>query len=115
MNKEPLWTVAGITAAVVAIITLITAFGVDITGEQREAIIGVVAVAAPLMVAIVARRKVYSQATVDQLAEEAVIVDPIAEDIGPEDVFAEEDLEDVEDDLYLEEDPLLGEVVDGRG
>lgn len=58
MNTEPLWTVAGITAAVTALIALLTAFGLDLTEAQSTAILGVVAVLAPTVVALVARSKV---------------------------------------------------------
>ena len=58
MNNEPLWTVAGITAAVTALIALLTAFGLDLTEAQSNAILGVVAVLAPTVVALVARSKV---------------------------------------------------------
>ena len=58
MTREPLITVATITAAVSAVLALLVAFGIDLTGEQQTAILGVVAVAAPLVVGVVARRKV---------------------------------------------------------
>lgn len=58
MNREPLITVASITAAVVAVLSLLTAFGMPLTDDQRQAILGVVAVAAPLVVGLVARAKV---------------------------------------------------------
>ena len=56
-------TVASITAFAVAVLALITAFGVPLSGGQREAILGVLAVVAPL-VTILARRWTYSPATV---------------------------------------------------
>ena len=64
MNREPLITAATITAAVTAVITLLVAFGVPLTPEQQTAILGVVAVAGPLVVGIVARSKVAAWATV---------------------------------------------------
>lgn len=57
MKNEPVLTVAGVTAAVSAVITLLVAFGVDLTEAQTNAILGVVAVAAPLVV-VVARKYV---------------------------------------------------------
>tara|TARA_R100001244_G_scaffold6385_8_gene7500 strand:+ start:604 stop:813 length:210 start_codon:yes stop_codon:yes gene_type:complete len=50
--------VAGITAAVAAVLALLVAFGLDMTAEQQTAILGVVAVVAPLVAAIVTRSKV---------------------------------------------------------
>ncbi len=58
MTKEPLWTVAGITAAASAVIGLLSAFGLDLTEAQHNAILGVIAVAAPVVVALVTRSKV---------------------------------------------------------
>jgi predicted amino acid dehydrogenase len=61
MKNEPLRTVAGITAAVSAVLTLLVAFGVNLTDAQNTAILGVAGVLAPLVVAWVAwvaRRKV---------------------------------------------------------
>ncbi len=58
MKTEPLWTVAGVTAAVSALIALLTAFGLELSQEQTTAILGVVAVAAPAVVAAVGRGRV---------------------------------------------------------
>lgn len=58
MTREPLVTVASITAAVAAVIALVVAFGVHLTGDQQTAILGVVGVVAPAVVAIVTRPKV---------------------------------------------------------
>lgn len=106
MKREPLWTVAGIVAAVAAIITLATSFGLSITAEQHEAILGVVAVAAPLIVAWVGRGRVYSPDTVDRLAEEAAVLDPLADDIEFDDEFDDDEDEDEDDD----DDPLVDDV-----
>ena len=58
MTNEPLVTTATVTAAVSAVLTLLVAFGVDLTEGQTTAILGAVGVAAPLVVALVARAKV---------------------------------------------------------
>ena len=58
MTNEPLLTVASVTAAATAIIGLLVAFGLELSGEQQTAILGVVAVVAPVVVGVVARRKV---------------------------------------------------------
>ena len=58
MNREPLVTVAGITAAVTALLTLLAAFGLPLSDTQQTAVLGVVAVAAPLVVALFTRPKV---------------------------------------------------------
>ncbi len=58
MNSEPLVSVATITAAVVALIGLAVAFGLNLTGDQQTSILAVVAVVAPLIVAAGARGRV---------------------------------------------------------
>jgi len=55
MKREPVITVASLTAVVSAVITLAVSFGLDLSDDQRQAILGVVAVVAPLVV-MVARR-----------------------------------------------------------
>jgi hypothetical protein len=61
--KEPLVNPTVITAAVAALIALVVAFGVDLTDAQTGAILTFVAVVAPIVVAVWARRKVFSPAT----------------------------------------------------
>lgn len=58
MTREPLLSAAGITAVVTAAITLLTAFGLDLTTDQTAAILGAVAVVGPIAVALVTRGKV---------------------------------------------------------
>lgn len=58
MNREPLVTVATITALVAAILGLLVSFGIDLTKDQQNAILAVAAVVAPLVVAAFARGKV---------------------------------------------------------
>lgn len=58
MKREPLITAATASAVVAALITLIVAFGADISEDQTKAILGFVGVIAPLAVAAVARGKV---------------------------------------------------------
>ena len=58
VNREPLVTVASITALVGALIALLVSFGVKLTGDQQTAILAVTTVVAPLLVAAIARRKV---------------------------------------------------------
>ena len=58
MKNEPLVTLASITAGVTALLALLVAFGIPITQEQQVAILGVVAVVAPFVVAIAGRAQV---------------------------------------------------------
>ncbi|RCK68254.1 hypothetical protein DT076_16525 [Desertihabitans brevis] len=64
MNREPLFTVGGITAAVAAVLALLVAFGVPLTDDQQKAILGVVAALGPLAVALITRRYTAAWATV---------------------------------------------------
>lgn len=58
MQNEPLVTVATITAFVAAVLGLFVEFGLALTDGQQSAIQGLVAVAAPVVVALVVRPKV---------------------------------------------------------
>lgn len=71
MNREPLVATSAITAGVAAVIALLASFGVNLTHDQTVAVLGVVSVVAPLVVAFVARRKV------------TPVADPKAEDGTP--------------------------------
>ena len=66
-STEPLVTVGTITAAVTAVIGLLVAFGLDLSADQRTAVLGVVAVIAPFVVTFWGRRQVYAPATVARL------------------------------------------------
>ncbi|NBE80298.1 hypothetical protein [Micromonospora rubida] len=66
--SEPLLSVGTITAAVTAVIALLTAYGLPVSDGQQSAILGVVAVLAPLVVAAIARGRVWSPATVARVA-----------------------------------------------
>ncbi len=58
MKREPAITVGTISAAGAAILTLLVAFGLDITEEQQTAILGVVAAVGPIVTGLLIRRKV---------------------------------------------------------
>lgn len=73
MKTEPAISVASITAAVTAIIALLVAYGFDISGEQQTALLGVVAVIGPVIVGIVTRSKVYSEASAQKAANTAAV------------------------------------------
>ncbi|MBT0771827.1 hypothetical protein KIH74_22995 [Kineosporia sp. J2-2] len=82
MTREPLITRAGLTSAVTAVIALLTAYGLDITDDQQAAILGIIAVAAPLIVAVTSRMLVTPIADPrdelgDRLIPEPTISDPL--------------------------------------
>lgn len=58
MKNEPAVTVASITAVVTALLALLTAFGLSLSQDQTAAILGVVAVLAPLVSGFITRGKV---------------------------------------------------------
>lgn len=68
-TNEPLWTVSGITAAATAVIALLVSFGLDLSADQQTAILGVIAVLAPVIVALVTRGKVTPTAKVAETVE----------------------------------------------
>lgn len=73
MNQEPARIIASITAAVTAVIALLVAYGLDISQEQQAAILGVVAVVAPLIAGIIIRNNVYSPQSTQDVAERAAV------------------------------------------
>ena len=64
MKYEPLISVSSIVAAATAIVALLVAFGVPLTEDQKVAILGLVGVLAPVIVALVTRGKVTPNAAV---------------------------------------------------
>jgi hypothetical protein len=60
MTNSPVWSAATVTAIVSALITLLVAFGVPINQDQTAALMGFVAVVAPIAVAWVASPRVTS-------------------------------------------------------
>lgn len=74
MTREPLITIATITAAVTAVLGLLVSFGVSLSGEQQAAILGVAAVVAPLIVAAVARSRVAPWTEVAAIREGGTVV-----------------------------------------
>lgn len=66
---EPLLTVGGITTAATAIVACLVAFGLNLTADQRAAILALIAAAAPAVVAVVGRSRVWSPASVRKLLD----------------------------------------------
>lgn len=58
MRNEPLVTRATIVALAAAVVGVLVVFGVPLTDEQQAAILALVGVAAPLLVAALTRSKV---------------------------------------------------------
>lgn len=64
MKYEPLISISSIVAAATAVIALLVAFGVPLTEDQKVAILGLVGVLAPVIVALVTRGRVTPNAAV---------------------------------------------------
>lgn len=71
MSREPAAIVGFITALVSALLTFAKAMGLDITEEQQDAVRGLVAVAAPVVAALVIRSFVVAPDTAEAIAEES--------------------------------------------
>ena len=66
-SGEPALSVGAVAAAVGAVLTLLITFGVDLSEAQTEAILGVVLIAGPVVLAAITRSRVFSPATVAKL------------------------------------------------
>jgi len=64
MKYEPLISISSIVAGATAIVALLVAFGVPLTEDQKVAILGLVGVLAPVIVALVTRGRVTPNAAV---------------------------------------------------
>ena len=64
MKYEPLISISSIVAAATAVVALLVAFGVPLTEDQKVAILGLVGVLAPVIVALVTRGRVTPNAAV---------------------------------------------------
>ena len=64
MKYEPLISISSIVAGATAVIALLVAFGVPLTEDQKVAILGLVGVLAPVIVALATRGKVTPNAAV---------------------------------------------------
>jgi hypothetical protein len=69
--REPLVNVAWITAIAAAGLSTAVAFGMELTEKQTGAVLTLVALAAPMIVWAVGRRKVFSPATVRTMVVDA--------------------------------------------
>jgi hypothetical protein len=72
-DAEPVITASSIVALVAAVLALGIAFGLPVTDQQREAILGLVAVVAPIAVAVLVRPNVTPNAKVQILVDDAVL------------------------------------------
>lgn len=69
MDTEPARLIGYITAAVASLITLLVVFGVNISDEQRNAILVFMGTLAPIVIFVIEmiRRQVYSPRTVKRI------------------------------------------------
>lgn len=71
MGREPLAIVGTIGSLVTAFIVLMQSFGIPLTDEQSTAITNFVAIAAPIVVALIGRQFVFSPNTTEKLTDKA--------------------------------------------
>ena len=71
--REPLVSVGLITAAAAALLATLVAFGLNLSQVQTGAVLTLVTIAAPLIVAAVGRRKVFAPATVRTMVVDAAV------------------------------------------
>jgi hypothetical protein len=57
-SREPAVVIGTVTSVVTAVLALVVAFGLELTDDQRNAILGVVGAAAPIVAALLVRPKV---------------------------------------------------------
>lgn len=69
-NSEPARVVGGAGAVVAAVLGLLVAFGVPITEEQKNAILTVALLLAPIVTAELVRRRVWSPASLARVLPE---------------------------------------------
>lgn len=71
MQKEPALTVAVVVGFIGAVVTLLTAFNIDISEDQRNAIVGMVAPTFAFVVGVgaIVRQFVYAPKTVERIAD----------------------------------------------
>lgn len=58
MENEPVVTIASITAGAAALVALLVAFGLPVSEDQEKAMLGVVAVLAPIVASYFQRKRV---------------------------------------------------------
>jgi hypothetical protein len=71
-DNEPSITAGAISALAAAVLTVLVSFGIPLTSEQREAVLGLVAVVAPIIVALLIRGHVTPSAKVDAKVDSEV-------------------------------------------
>jgi hypothetical protein len=81
--SEPLLSVGTVTAFAAAALGLLAAFGLPLSNAQTGAILGLIAVAAPLIVAVWGRKKVFSPATTRAMVVTAAATGEVATEPTP--------------------------------
>ncbi len=71
--SEPLLTVGTVGSGVTAVLALLVAFAVPLTQAQQVAILGVALFAAPFLVAVAGRGKVFAPSTVRRMVQRASV------------------------------------------
>ena len=80
-QKEPLITAGTITTVVAAVLVFLQEMGVDISDAQQDAIRNLVAVLAPIILALIARQFVWSPSAVKDAAQTAAQTGKVPEQV----------------------------------
>lgn len=88
MKTEPAALAGAVTTFVLAVCALLVSFGIDVSKEKQDAIVGCIIAAVPLLwiVVIFIRQSVFSQESTQQLvdtAKEAAVKDAPAPVVQP--------------------------------
>jgi hypothetical protein len=82
-DQEPAVTAGTLTALVAALLALVAAFGLPVTPQQRDAILGLVAVVAPIAVALLVRPQVTPNKKADVRVMEALSSSVVTPAVAP--------------------------------
>jgi len=71
LEREPAQIIGYVTAAVAAVISLLIAYGIDISDDQRQAWMAVTSILAPAIAGVIIRFNVWSPAHTQEVADKA--------------------------------------------
>ncbi|WP_058234106.1 hypothetical protein [Devriesea agamarum] len=87
LRSEPVISAATITAIVAALIALLIAFGIPISEDQKVAILGLVAVIAPIIVMVARKYVTPNSKVLEHVSDGEVIAGPANEAVPNGDVI----------------------------
>lgn len=76
MSREPSVIIGFITAFAAGLIGLLVSFGLDLTDDQRNSVLAMVSIVAPLIAGVIIRFNVFSPNKTQELVDVAYKIDP---------------------------------------